>query len=805
MDAPAPTAGSPLRPYQRRAVDELAARLRAPGARACLVAPPGSGKTRCALHVASELGRPLHVLAPTRGLVDQWSQRMAAQLIQLEEGGGASAVQTYAGMGPLTPGALVVLDEAHHLVATWGAQLADALGPEHVVLGLTATPPVGHRGWGRFVELVGEDPVIVDAPPLVRESHLSPYLDLVWPVVASPGDCPELSQVDAALREAERALGDDLSGWIARRLREDLLQLTEDRFTGEDGTLVALCRARHAAGLPLPLDLPRDPDLRAPPTLHDRALTLWAFAEAHPELGSAAREAVLAAGFKATRRGMILSEDVAWHSLSASQARLGGLKEVLRAEARARGDQLRALIITDRDREGDRLSARQVLRALVADAEADALDPILVSGTALWVDEDLWPRIAPRLPELPWEDRGDHHQIDVTAWPVEKRIALVTRFLHEGITRCLVGTRQLLGEGWDCPPVNCVIDLTGISRPVTVGQVRGRALRTWDGEPGKVASLWEILAVAPGISGGSAMLAKLAERHEHTLGLDDRGRIRAGLNRIDAELCLSPEAVAEAVPRIQERMIARLGALDEALRAWAVGRAYEDRRVWQVSGEVAPPQRTLPAALPLEELLGELTPGAPLSLVVRQERAQLRGWALAGAATAAAAVALVALTSPVSWWLAAALTALVPVGPLRAGRRREALGQATTDGALTALRDALAATGQVDAPLRRGPDGWWLDGPPEASRRFAEAAAELLGPVRYPRYLLVEPRGWAWPVPSVLGADRGLASAFGEAWARVVGPCEVIYARQGRGRVLLAAGWRAADQRAGVRVAQLWQ
>jgi signal transduction histidine kinase len=68
---------------------------------------------------------------------------------------------------------------------------------------------------------------------------------------------------------------------------------------------------------------------------------------------------------------------------------------------------------------------------------------------------------------------GGHHEVDVGDWSSADRVGLATKLLTEGVTQCLVGTRHLLGEGWDCPPVNCAIDLTGIVAPeippVTIG------------------------------------------------------------------------------------------------------------------------------------------------------------------------------------------------------------------------------------------------------------------------------------------------------------------------------------------------
>ena len=41
-------------------------------------------------------------------------------------------------------------------------------------------------------------------------------------------------------------------------------------------------------------------------------------------------------------------------------------------------------------------------------------------------------------------------------WEPRRYVPLVTRFFAEGGTRCLIGTRALLGEGWDAPGVNVV-------------------------------------------------------------------------------------------------------------------------------------------------------------------------------------------------------------------------------------------------------------------------------------------------------------------------------------------------------------
>jgi hypothetical protein len=187
--------------------------------------------------------------------------------------------------------------------------------------------------------------VEVPAPPLVRDGHLCPFVDLVWPVIAEMDDLDGLREADQALRAVELAHADELGIHTDRRLSEDLWQLTEERFAHDKGLLVALCRVRQAWGRKLPSDLVADAELAARPTLHDRVQVLWDFGADRDDV----RAAIRAAGFHRAGSGLVLAVDVAYRNLAASTSRLAGMVEILALEARARTDWMRALILTDRD------------------------------------------------------------------------------------------------------------------------------------------------------------------------------------------------------------------------------------------------------------------------------------------------------------------------------------------------------------------------------------------------------------------------------------------------------------------------
>lgn len=801
------------RPWQGHAIDAAVARLAQPGSRVCLVAPPGAGKTICGLAIAAELGRPVEVRVPTTALRQQWEARIAQALVAVVDGAPPPPirVETYAAKAPLAAGALVMLDEAHHVTQAWGRFIQAELGAAHRVLGLTATPPHGATGWDRFVALVGPEPIEIPAPPLVREGQLCPYQDLVWPVQADLDDLPALQTIDGALRALEAAHAGPFLRWESVRLREDLWALTEERFAGESALLVALCRLRTARGSDLPADLPADPELLAPPTLHDRALALWASAPDDAALLQGLRDA----GFRIRASGPVLQEDIAWRGLAGSGARIRGTLDLLAAEHAARGDHLRALIVCDRDVEGDRLAARQVLRRLVTDPRTDALDPILVTGSVFWVDDDLWPRLQDRLPDLPWTAADGHHELDTTGWKTADRVALATRLLTEGVTRCLVGTRHLLGEGWDCPAVCCVVDLTGITASVTVQQVRGRALRPDPADPSKIASLWDVVALAPGVPDGDRMLRRLAERHQHTFGVDDRGRVVTGVRRIDPRLARDVSAVAADADALQAAMRARLEERGAVAARWAVGKDYRDARIWQVSPPTAAPDRPV---LPAQVRPAPAVPAGPQAVVSRleAERRALRrrvaaahaAGILGGGTLGLAGTFALAFLGPLSIGLGLggfAIGGAIGAG-LGAHLRRGFASKVDRDAAIAdALHDALQQVWPEIGPLHRRDDRLWADGA-DGGRRFAEAYATLLGPVRYPRYLLVEGDGTVWPVPDELGARRDLADTLAAAWGAHVGPCATLYARSEAGKALLRAAWKSGSHaRDAVTVVETWE
>ena len=72
-------------------------------------------------------------------------------------------------------------------------------------------------------------------------------------------------------------------------------------------------------------------------------------------------------------------------------------------------------------------------------------------------------------------------------------IPAVTQLFADGYIQVLIGTKSLLGEGWDSPCINSLILASTVGSFMLSNQMRGRAIRTWDREQDKTSNIWQLV------------------------------------------------------------------------------------------------------------------------------------------------------------------------------------------------------------------------------------------------------------------------------------------------------------------------
>ncbi len=413
--------------------------------------------------------------------------------------------------------------------------------------------------------------------------------------------------------------------------------------------------------------------------------------------------------------------------------------------------------------------------------------------------------------------------------------------------RVLIGTRALLGEGWDCPPVNVIVDLTSAATPVAVAQLRGRSLRLDPARPDKVASNWMVGCVTDDHPRGDADYLRAARKHAWHLAPDSSGEISTGIGHCDSRLSPFTAPSADVRAAVTAAALERATARDLTRAAWALGTGYSAETTATLRlrltslGWVGPVTRHAArptVALGAGELRGAeersvvLPAGVPhglaaLSTAVRCGMAAVT--ALAGAVLLSAATgATTGATAVTTGTGAAGAAAVVAVGAaaVRLGGQHRALEEVASSPTATlaemahVLADALHLTGGVSVGasgvrVLAGDDGWLrceLRGVPQReSELFASSLDELLAPLTEPRYLLSRlvvqvpvARAARWrlaarraaglhvdaavtwhAVPTWLARNRERAQVLHQQWTARIGPSKLLRAGTPGGAAVL--------------------
>src|SRR5207248_6299562 len=95
----------------------------------------------------------------------------------------------------------------------------------------------------------------------------------------------------------------------------------------------------------------------------------------------------------------------------------------------------------------------------------------------------------------------DYSKVEVRGEYYRGSVRLMTSVFEQGGITVLVGTKSLLGEGWDAPCINTLVLASSVGSFVLSNQMRGRAIRVDCDQPQKTANVWHLVCVEPGLFG----------------------------------------------------------------------------------------------------------------------------------------------------------------------------------------------------------------------------------------------------------------------------------------------------------------
>ncbi|MHC4694309.1 MAG: DEAD/DEAH box helicase family protein [Planctomycetota bacterium] len=726
----------------------------------------------------------------------------------------------------------LVLDEAHHLRNEWWKCLVDIKKQldNPTVVALTATAPfdVSPFEWERYIGLCGSVDSEICVPELVLAGNLCPHQDYVY--MSEP-----MRSERAEIRNFRKEIDDFMVGICTdeqftsalenhRCLRQPNVYvaeiLSDPGFYSSIAFFLSHVRGRPPKKLLRVVGIPvrKCPKLK----LEHLEVLLQGCLYEHIRTFDNCEEIFEKISRDLKRIGAIERRQVGLRSTSriakllvSSASKLESVKDIVEIESESMALDLRLVILTDYIRRSDfprdgndfkplkRLGVVPIFE-MIRRSECGNIKLGILSGSLVVIPSEakgLLEEIAAvmgidagdiRYSEL--DHDGSFCEVTISGTGRQKIVRLITRLFNRGGVTVLVGTKSLLGEGWDAPSINSLILASFVGSYMLSNQMRGRAIRTQEGNPEKTANIWHLVCVEHDRDELSEDMKMLTRRFKAFEGVSTREAvIENGIERL--MLGRSP-FTAGKIEQVNDRMgnMAR----DRARLRTEWEQALASGESGSMAEEVTSAIFNLPRGFVFTNtILAVLWQGFfwglfVFSIFMRKlecyegkigiKRFLLcLGVVFAISAVIALPKCLKALWlflkhAPVSWSMKQIGNALV-----------RALAHAEL------IKTDIRGLKVVAASHQYGVVSCSLQGGTTYEKcLFLDSMQEILGPIGNPRYIMVRKTpllNWIRKdyhvVPQVLGRNKEFAEHFRKMWAKYVGPTELVYTRSVKGRRIL--------------------
>ncbi len=458
----------------------------------------------------------------------------------------------------------ICLDEAHHLRSEWWKvleQVIKELSDDITLICLTATPPYDSTPaqWKRYTDLCGPIDEEIFTPELVKDNNLCPHQDYVYFNYPTEEELNTVRKFRQNIKEVFAALSNDSE--LLSMIRSHKGILSEKEYSE-----FFLDRPSYFSSILIYLNenqVPLSPYLKSLigtkgklPKLTPEWLEILLQGFLYDDTDSYENSDVLRERLQdylkqhrcIVRKKVTLTEDESIHKmLLSSKGKLNSILDITKAEFKALGTSLRELILCDYIKKeyltaiGDNSKTiddngvipiferlrRENLNQLKIGVLCGSI--VILPDSAIGALEYLFIEHNTSGKCKPLGDTG-YQQVTISG-NKSLIVKLITALFEDGQMQVLIGTKSLLGEGWDSPCINTLILASFVGSFMLSNQMRGRAIRVSAKDPEKISNIWHLVCVDD--EGKSSDYDMLKRRFESFLGVGYTGNlIENGLDRL---------------------------------------------------------------------------------------------------------------------------------------------------------------------------------------------------------------------------------------------------------------------------------
>ncbi|OPC31321.1 hypothetical protein BAX99_12145 [Elizabethkingia miricola] len=515
----------------------------------------------------------------------------------------------------------LILDEAHHLKNAWWQSIItikDQLNP--ILVALTATQPfdVSESEWQNYIELNGPVDAEISVPELMLEGDLCPHQDLIYFTLPTLEEKLSIDQIyqyaDNLYKEIKQdsVIIEAIVNHYIYKDPEKHLEWIYDNVSSYTSGLIFM----NAIGIKIAdihFQIIGDEQKYIPEFDFfwlEELLEFYLFTDdIHFKKYEDSRQAV---ANRLKRNSILKNKTISLfqnekleHILNAGSGKLEAIRNITISESENFGNDLRMVILTDFIRKEfiandieptpspDKMGVAPIFEILKNDPLVGK-DIGVLTGSLVILPRELANQLVKDFPDKDVslsEMKSDGNFVQI--YPKDNNqsflVEIVTHFFQEGRINILIGTKSLLGEGWDAPKINSLIVASFVSSYVLSNQIRGRAIRTDKDNPEKVSNIWHLICFNERDPEGGMDYQKMVKRFKTFVGVSNREneQIENNIERLNIKTI---EKISE-IEEINKEMISLACRKNELKDKWNRALKKGDHLVEEIQIESQDPDK----------------------------------------------------------------------------------------------------------------------------------------------------------------------------------------------------------------------
>lgn len=714
---------------------------------------------------------------------------------------------------------VICLDECHHLKNEWWKALEDFMKEmgEVTVISLTATPPYDATPvqWERYCNMCGPVDEEITVPELVKENSLCPHQDFVY-FNYPTGE--EQEKVDFFRQKAaqmmQKLMGDArLKEAVASHKGLEDVQGYLEKLLENPAYLSSLLIYCQEQNIPYARRWLKILNVKELPPMSEKWMEILLQGFLYDDVSEFVcqeeyREELIR---QLKAHGLIERKKVAFFvnqklekTLMNSAGKLKSISEICKLEYSSVGNQLRLLILTDYIKKEyarklgkpnflpDSLGVLPIFEMLRRENPDWKLG--VLCGSLIYIPDTALAALKRiscsfGIEKLPSKallnENGEclgYSEILLTE-NTHLCTQMITMLFEKGEIEILIGTKSLLGEGWDSPCINALIMASSVGSYVLGNQMRGRAIRASKDNPDKTSNIWHLVCMTDTKESCEVTedFRTLQRRMMGFLGVSYDGTvIENGMERLNT---ITPPYTYRHLMEINEDMKLRACMREELKAQWQ--QAVHIQGNMEAVETCKMKKKTLNPGVSFFNALGMIA----LSVAIRMSQGMIRGafrrrYGQQGITDFIFTVAAAGIFLWGVWRL------VHFSGPLK--RLRE-----MAEGMKAALAESqnITSSCKVSVYGENGVDYqvFLKGGTTREKELFAQCMEEFLAAVDNQRYLLYAPQALGamtkyYCVPSVFSKTKQEALFFQKVMSSHLGKYHLVYTRTPEGRAVLLKG-----------------